>query len=440
MYKNLSLILGLCVAVFYISCNKPDIQFNNQYLDNGYTQIIKVDTFTSDVSTVYIDSFITSGKGVVLAGNYNDPIFGKIASQSFLEVGPPTYQDQYQFTTFDSLILVMKVNKNYYGDTTSPVNITVNRLLEKIVPPNSGYNIFNVDSFAYDPLPIASKNIVISPNKTDTVSIRLNDALGKLLLQKLQNPNDNDMKSNTNFVEFFNGLRIGSSSAKMIVGFADSVSMRLHYKQTGLYLQSKRLDFTIVNTAHQFNNITVNKTGTPLQNLNSAVNEIHSSLTKNAGYAQSVTGSMIKVTFPTLREVYKLPNYVKILRAQLIVRPLFGSFNTDYPLPPKLRLVTTTQLNQLGGDIPVIGSNGMPSQQTGNLFIDNLYGQNTNYTYDVTYYLQSQLTSFISNNRNGLLLAPPTGPFETQFNRVVIGNKLNTLGKIELDIYYAAVQ
>ena len=55
MYKNLSLILGLCVAVFYISCNKPDIQFNNQYLDNGYTQIIKVDTFTADVSTVYID-------------------------------------------------------------------------------------------------------------------------------------------------------------------------------------------------------------------------------------------------------------------------------------------------------------------------------------------------------------------------------------------------
>lgn len=440
MYKNLSLILGLFIAVFYISCKKPDIQFGDQFLENGNTQIIKVDTFTADVSTVNIDSFITSNKNVVLVGSYTDPIFGKIAAQSFLEVAPPNYVDQYQNTTFDSLILVLKPNKTYYGDSTSPVNISINRLVEKIIPPNAGYSLYNVNSFAYDPTTIGSKNIIISPNKLDTISIRLDDALGKLLLQKLQNPNDNNMKNSNLFVEYFNGIRIGSSSAKMVVGFNDSVTIRLHYKQTGLYLQSKRLDFSIVSNTHQFNNITINRNGTALQNLNSVVSEIPSSSTNNIAFAQTITGSMIKVTFPTLREVYKLPNYAKILRAQLIIRPIIGSFNSDYPLPLKLRVSTTTQLNFLGNDLSVLGSGGAPTTQTGNLFIDNLYGQNTNYSYDVTSYLQGQLNSFISNNRNGLLLAPPSGAFETEFNRVVIGNKFNIFGKIELDIYYGAIQ
>jgi hypothetical protein len=55
--------LILFFSLVFFACKKVDIQFGDQFLDNGYTQVIKVDSFAVDVSTVYVDSFITSAKG-----------------------------------------------------------------------------------------------------------------------------------------------------------------------------------------------------------------------------------------------------------------------------------------------------------------------------------------------------------------------------------------
>ncbi len=149
---------------------------------------------------------------------------------------------------------------------------------------------------------------------------------------------------------------------------------------------------------------------------------------------------MAKIRFPTIRDVLKLPNYAKILKATLLIRPLRGTYGVgSYVLPPLMRLSQTTQLNAIGNDLTVIGSNGSPVTQTGSLIVDNLYGESTNYAYDVTTYLRGLILDGTINN-NGLLIIPPSPALETQFGRLIIGNRDNTNGKMELQIVYAAVQ
>jgi hypothetical protein len=96
-------------------------------------------------------------------------------------------------------------------------------------------------------------------------------------------------------------------------------------------------------------------------------------------------------------------------------------------------------LNQIGSDIVAISSTGSAVTQTGDLLVDYLYGENTNYAYDLTRYLKAIITDG-TINANGLLLIPGSPELETQFGRLTMGNRLNTNGKMELLIVYASVQ
>ena len=76
-------------ALIQISCEKTQIQFGQAYVDNTFSNLVLVDTLSTQLSTVYTDSVPTSGSGVVLVGNYDDDAFGKITAKSFFEVVPP---------------------------------------------------------------------------------------------------------------------------------------------------------------------------------------------------------------------------------------------------------------------------------------------------------------------------------------------------------------
>ncbi|MDB5211502.1 MAG: hypothetical protein JWQ30_2329 [Sediminibacterium sp.] len=428
------------------ACTKVDIQFGDQYLDNGYTQVIKVDSFAVDLSTVYVDSFVTSAKGVSMIGAYNDPVFGQITTKSYFEVIPPTYSDPYvadsfKAAIFDSIALVLKPDKSYIGDTTKPIQINVHQLSEPIVPyDNSLLILHNTRSFDVMLKPLGSKTVTVRPNANELITIRLDDNFGKDLLKKYQDPNDADVKNSDAFLQYLYGFRLSTTGAsQLIFGCSDSVILRLYYKRQGLYALDRTVDLVLGNKTHQFNQVTVDRSATVLNNL-AASKEINSTVTNNTAYTMYAAGAMAKIRFPTIRDVLKLPNYTKILKASLIVRPIRGTYGTgSYTLPPQLRLSTTTQLNQIGNDLTSINSEGSAELQTGDLTVDNLYGENTNYVYDLTQYIRAMLLD-ATVNANGLLLIPYSPIMETQFNRLVMGNRNNSEGKMELLIIYASVQ
>lgn len=445
MVKMRFVVLFVLLSHAWMSCTKVDIKFGEQYLDNGYTQIIKVDSFAVELSSILVDSFVTSGKGVSMIGSHTDPVFGRIETGNYLELAGPVYTegmaDSFRYVLFDSLALVLKPDGSYIGDTLQPLQVNVHRLSEPILPyDNDILSIYNTRSFSVQPDLLGTKKIWLRPQSGNEVTIRLSDDMGKTLLKKYQDPNDPDIKSNEAFLQYFYGLRINAAvGSQLIFGAKDSLVMRLFYKKQGLYLESKTLDFTLVNRSHHFNHISVDRSATVLKDLGTK-KQINSTEAENTAYAMYAVGVMAKLRFPTVRDVLKLPNFARILKATLVIRPVRGSYGTNsYVLPSQVRLAQTTQLNLIGNDITSYDATGYAQSQTGGLVIDNLYGESTDYAYDLTQYLKSAVTE-AANNQNGLLVIPPSPALETQFGRLVVGNRNHTAGKMELLIVYAAVQ
>jgi len=439
MPKLFSKFLWLLISVSLFSCKKVDIRFGDQFLDNGYTQIIKVDSFAAELSTIHVDSFPTSSSGVSLLGGYQDPYFGKITAQCYSEMVPPTYVDSFLGTTFDSICLLMVPNRTYYGDSTIPVTLNVHRVNQIINGYEEDLNkIYNNRQFTVDPTALGSKTVYVRPLRRDSIKIRLSDALGMEFLSKLKNPNDKDMRTLDAFVKYFNGIRVSASGPNgFAFGCKDSLVIRMYYKKPDLFLLNKNYDITIGAKFHHFNQISVDRSGTVLKDL-AVKKQMPSTETGNAAYTSYISGAMAKVRFTSLRDILKIPNYTKIIRATLVVRPLRGSYSPNFALPPQLRMSSTTIQNQIGYDLAYF-ANGSSIPQYGSLELDYLYGENTNYAYDVTSYV-NLLINEPSLSNNGLLMLPPSPAMETSFNRIAVGNRSNSLGKVELLIVYAAVK
>ena len=161
--------------------------------------------------------------------------------------------------------------------------------------------------------------------------------------------------------------------------------------------------------------------------------EAPSALTNNAVYVQGPSGIETKIRFPYLANfLTNVPDYIGILKAQLILKPIVGTFEPklNFALPPQMILSATDQNNELG---TVIYFNGQV--QYGNLAVDFQYGLNTLYTYDITAYIK-QLLTLGPNTTDGLMLTVPSPSNETLFNRVIFGDNTNKNYKIALKIYY----
>lgn len=446
-----STLMAVVALLAVSSCKKTDIDFGGQYIDNGHTKIVKADTITPLVSTVFVDSFSTAATGVALVGTHTDPAFGKSTATHYFEFAPPAGVTFDPKATFDSIILVVKPNRSYYGDTTTDLHLGVYELDELIVPVTTGVTtygtLYNTTSFDRKPDMLnkdnVAKTIRIKPATTDTIAIRLNDALGNNLFNLLKTNHESIQTSDKFINSVLKGVYLtGAAGDQLIIGLKDSISMRVYYTTPDLNSRKEYVTFNVANSSHQFNHIDIDRTGTPLgtAGLSRTKPQIFARDLNNTAFMQYITGSVIKLRFPTVRaSILNAPNYLSMLSAQLSIKPVLGTYTGIYKtLPPALRLAATDKDNLLGSDLGFYSGSSFQTQ-TGSLFIDYLEPRNTAYNYDVTSYLQQQI-SLSTINENGLLLAPPFPGHVTGFDRLIVGDNNNVNGQMKLTIYYLAIQ
>ncbi|MDR0794066.1 MAG: DUF4270 domain-containing protein [Chitinophagaceae bacterium] len=462
--QELITFLAICSVCFILlfSCTKADLRLQDNIVNGQYTQVIEVDTISPVLTTILLDSFSTSNTGGAVVGYYNDPVFGKITSSSYFQIQPPAFSataTTYSNAVFDSLTLYIKLTPNYYGDTSQPIKFNIYQLAENIYP-NLATNLFyNTNHFDTVPgvLNYSSNDaFFLRPNVpagiSDTASIRLSDTWGQNLLAMLQNQ-DVNIQSAVAFNNFFKGLKIESpNTGATIASFKDSIEMRLYYSVPGIPLYQQNIaKFTVLNPSYQFNSITTDRTGTPLQNISATNNAIPSSSTNNMAFAQSVTGIMTKIGFPTINNVVQNPNFLKITNASLFIRPVIGTYDPGiFTLPKALRLVQTNATNTIGSGSAVLGFvgadlpvSGTTTSQNGNLVMATGI-ENSYYTFDLTNYLQNVLNNNIPgyNNGYGLILTTPASSFDSTFNRLILGDAQNVNGnnRLQLKVFYLTVQ
>jgi Domain of unknown function (DUF4270) len=432
--------LPLLFILALFACTKPQIAFQNVYNDNS-TNVVAVDTFSVQVSTVFLDSFTTSGTRAQLLGRYIDPFFGTITSQSYSDIGTPFPLPVItNYSIYDSIQLIMRIDRSFYGDTTKVQRFLVSQLTQVMNFPGTQNAFYNINSIPYDPVVLGSADVRIYPTAGltsqrigDTIKIKMPYNLGAQLFDLLYRRPDT-ITNAAIFRGYFKGLTVypDKNLPGAVFGFKDSMMLRLFYHEPGVVVTPEKTDFGVVNQYSQFNQITADRLGTPTEKITRLTPELQSTASNNQAFLQPISSLYIKLLFPTISNLLLYPDYLAVMKAQLVIKPVQGTYSPSYNLPPLVNLSLTNQGNGIGLQL---------QSGNGNLSIDYLYGTNTNYSYDITAYIQNALTQGAPNNaKNGLILTTPAALFNTTFNRAVIGNTYNTQqsNQISLKIYYAS--
>ncbi|MDX1956564.1 MAG: DUF4270 family protein [Chitinophagaceae bacterium] len=428
MMKNVTpfkIILPVLVVVGLFSCYKNTIQFGTQP-ENEYTRLIAIDSVEPVLSTILLDSFTTNNPASFFAGNLRDPYLGLIRTASFFKIDKPATLPEIPVTAvYDSICLVLRLNEYYLGDTTQPLTIQVHELAEELQYPFSTY-MYNTTNFLVKPQALGSRRLTIRPTYDDSVLIRLDDARGLDLYNKIYNV-ASDLASTDAFQQYLRGLRLSASDPDESVLFgilssSGSLAIRLFYHHTVPYPESKEVDFLSVNDNYAFNQIKTDRSGTLLANgpaSSNGLSELSSSASGNLSFMQSNAGLYSKVIFPSLRNILQREETLRLLKAELFLRPIKSSYDdARFPLPDTLYMVQTDGSN-VAGDA-VADSSGTDVQYAYPV-IDQLYGVNTYYRFEVTNYIKAMLANSGATD-DGFFILQKNPSNQFSLHRAVFGN------------------
>jgi len=215
------------------------------------------------------------------------------------------------------------------------------------------------------------------------------------------------------------------------LAFTTNMVMRLIYHHTTPAIENKYVDFPFLANDLVFNQVLADRTGTTLAGISGSpgVKEISSILTGNHAFSQYGTGILLKLTFPSLKGVIKTDNIVKLVKAELIFRPAALSFDRyRYMLPSSMYMLQTDGSNT--GGAQVLDSTGLNTAY-GLPVIDEVYGENTYYRFNVTAYINRMLNTAGSED-DGFFLLENAGPSNMQVNRIIMNDAYQSKYKSQL--------
>ena len=227
-------ILLLIVFGFLLvgSCTKTNEFTIGRDFMAPQTRLEVVDTFRVDLSTILIDSIITSSKKIAYVGNYEDTIFGLITSRSFFDLDYESFGEIDEKAVYDSAAFILQYTDKNIGDTLSPMSISVHRLTELIVPIGRTA-LFNTSSFDYEAEPMSTIEFYPKPQSSDTAVNLTVNSFGEELFTLIRSK-DEKVSSEELFNNYIKGfvLTSGSVMNKAILGFkanTDQLILKLFY-------------------------------------------------------------------------------------------------------------------------------------------------------------------------------------------------------------------
>ncbi|TWI88335.1 DUF4270 family protein [Chitinophaga japonensis] len=429
----IKILVVILLATAYSACDKEGFSYDVSDQQSSY---IVADTVTMNMQTLLLDSVPTSGTGILLCGRQQDPYFGSITAGTFFKLqlpsgGNPTLEES---ATFDSVELQLKTNRTIYGDTTRMQDIQVYEVLQTIESGDDDYYLYSHNDFQTASQPLGSLQQVVRPSEDTILRIKLPASYGAPLFQLFKNK-ANEVSTQTIFLEYYKGLALkpGSNAGNIISLLAGdtSVILRLHYHINEAITEERHIDLNLYDQSLQFNQVSTDRTGTPLAALSASNNALSSTQTGNMTFIQPLSGIVTRIDMPYIKGLASVGKFFKVMRATLTVEPIAGTYNDYYTLPPAMTLCEVDKQNKVTDTL--IDSYG--SYQYGNLIVDNVLHENTRYTYDITQYCINEINSTDVNSR-GLLLIPTRGAYMSSFNRAVIGDSKNRQNKISIQVYY----
>jgi len=428
--------LGICCISCTSDAESGDLVVGSDFLGIN-NNVVLIDTMTVEMSTINFDSLATSATSRILVGNYDDPVYGKVKAQSYIQFGTNDFKignssSDTETTTYayDSIALILRYDKYVYGDTTQVQTFKIHRLLQNIKPETGDTNLYNSSGFNFNSVPIGSVTFLPRPVSKDSLNVTLDQTFGTDLYQRLKT---NQISNYNEFTDYFKGLVITSETSASVIGFGAGSVVRMYYsKRQDQEESSLYKDFSILDLSKQFNNITLDRTGTVLQNLPASDDAIPSARTRNVGYVQSGTGIACRLDFPSIRNIKYLAEKGTIVDAELLLKPVRNSYSLKYPLRDSLNVYVSDKRNRISGLL--LGSDGAQLYGKLNMTADE-FNENITYSLKLGNFLQQQVSE---TSTSSLIVTLPN--FPKGVDRILLGDQSNTENKLKLKIYYISYQ
>ena len=396
---------------------------------------VHVDTCTVDISTVLEDSIVTRGDSICQIGHYRDDTWGMVTAAYYAEYSTASFTPNENYSyTLDSLVLVMRHSGHYWGDTLTRPLVHIYRL-EKPIELTDDEDLYNRTVLATEATPLCSFTYRPRPGETKVQEIRLPDEWGQQLLDDLVNQEEY-LEEQENFKREFPGLAfVPDETGQCISGFLvndSSMCLTLHYHEISTQRTEQELTFS-VHTECAYTGIRHDQTGTPLAEVRSGIeNYVHSTSLGHLAYMQGLTGYYNQLEFPYLNDLQDAGQIVSIESATLYLYPQKGSYNRINQLPDDIRLYITDENNVL--EDYVYGSDGV-TVQTGNLTVDEAFGRDTYYSFDLTEFVRNNFGTW-GIKRQKLLMNMNSSDAATTFDQVIFTNDPNAERQCRLDIRF----
>jgi len=424
LFSSLSLLVG------FQACNKDPNAIGLDLKDrDDLLNAIFTDTVTLVAHSLLEDTLNTRNLLSNLLGVINDPVFGTTTAGFFTQFVPEGNSVNFgNAPQLDSIILTLRYNGSFFGDTLNPFVIQVYRITEDI---SSTETYYQNKIFTYSSENLTYQNeFCLYPRPTtklmlDTIveahaRIRLVDELGNLLLR-----NSSQMISNEVFKSYFKGLYICPkplANNGSIVNFALTSALsgiQIYYKNDSI---SRRFHFPIReqetvrvgNYEHNYNEGNI-----------SFVNHVvygDTLLGRDILYVQSTGGIQTKIYFPHIK-TFKDKNRV-INKAELVIT-CAEEENSLFPPPNQLNLYRVNNK----------GETNIPLLDAYTSFWGGKYNSDTKeYRFSITRYIQDIILREDFQPYIYLIASPRSG----SANRLILKgtHPADLSSRLRLELYY----
>ncbi len=432
------------------SCEKDmSIALNNDNVDA--LNLASMDSLSVQITNLSLQHIPTNGAGAILLGRYFRETAGSVTVTPYFQVEPENYNysDIPDDARFDSIKLVLRTHNQLHvqGDTTKRHSIAAHRLTQRLVTTNlqsGGFNsagipfyvqapaIFGHQTFQLDQTPLGSLNYLPRPGSRQRLEIRLDDAFGKDLFDKMQT-DDARVLSAANFAEYMNGIAVVPHEENTsVIAYNDTVRAEIHYSYVGAggFRTSATRNLVIRDYSLKYNQYTADRSGTPFQGLSDA-SPVPGAQTNGIGLVQAGTGAAVRIDFPALRTFLQTSG-IAINKMELEVEVQSNQIGM-YPLSSGQDAPSLYLANSGGIALDFIRIPFTNEIQRGQFVAGNNTGRNARYTFNLIEYVRTVNNESISD-RHLVLSFPPASLVGTANSLLIAtdGNK----PKIKLNILY----
>lgn len=435
--KNAIWLLCLLLVAF-LSCGDENLNDSDFLAGEAFTdsniRVVLIDTLTIGMSTMKLDSIVTSQASRMLVGQYKDPVFGTVRAASHMGLIPSEYAIAVE-AEYDSITLHLNFDGYYYNDTTVTNTIHVKRL-QKTLRPEEGDNFYNTTVVEYMEGDLGVFTYEPRPLEVDTLEIKLDDALGEDLFGKIQ---DNLITNADEFVDYFKGIALlpGFDDDGSVVGFSKDIGasfIRIHFSTAEE--DDRTLDHIDLNLNLNeipvpfYNQISADEPIEPLQLLTDQEINLSSDAAGGQNFIQSGLGISTRLEFPTIKSIYGIKGQGTIMDATLRIKPVTGSYSDELMLRDELSIFVVDRNNDVVAQLvvdevfPVIGELNRDNEEFNDIY----------YEISLVNYLEELLLSEYDSGE-ALILLPDD--FGSTVDRFVLNGAGTEDYNAQLELTYA---